>query len=50
MSSFTDLGVAADLVAVLGRNGVTAPFPVQESTIPDLLAGRDVCEIGRAHV
>jgi superfamily II DNA/RNA helicase len=46
VSSFTDLGVAADLVAVLGRNGVTAPFPVQESTIPDLLAGRDVC--GRA--
>jgi superfamily II DNA/RNA helicase len=46
VSSFTDLGVAADLVAVLGRNGVTTPFPVQESTIPDLLAGRDVC--GRA--
>ncbi len=43
MSSFTDLGVPADLVAVLSKGGITAPFPVQELTIPDLLAGRDVC-------
>jgi superfamily II DNA/RNA helicase len=43
VSSFTDLGVPADLVAVLAKGGITAPFPVQELTIPDLLAGRDVC-------
>ncbi|MGZ4802411.1 MAG: DEAD/DEAH box helicase, partial [Acidimicrobiia bacterium] len=43
MSSFTDLGVPADLVSVLAHGGITAPFPVQELTIPDLLAGRDVC-------
>ncbi len=43
MSSFTDLGVPADLVAVLANGGITAPFPVQALTIPDLLAGRDVC-------
>ena len=43
MSSFTDLGVPADLVAVLSKGGITAPFPIQELTIPDLLAGRDVC-------
>jgi len=43
VSSFTDLGVPADLVAVLSKGGITAPFPVQELTIPDLLAGRDVC-------
>lgn len=43
MSSFTDLGVPADLAAVLATRGITAPFPVQSLTIPDLLAGRDVC-------
>jgi superfamily II DNA/RNA helicase len=43
VSSFIDLGVPADLVAVLSKGGITAPFPVQELTIPDLLAGRDVC-------
>ncbi len=46
MSSFTDLGVGADLVAALDRRGVSVPFPVQAATIPDLLSGRDLC--GRA--
>ena len=35
-----------DLVAVLAERGVTKPFEVQSVTIPDALAGRDVC--GRA--
>jgi superfamily II DNA/RNA helicase len=43
VSSFTDLGVPEDLVTVLSKGGITTPFPVQELTIPDLLAGRDVC-------
>jgi superfamily II DNA/RNA helicase len=43
VSSFTDLGVPADLVDVLAHGGITEPFPVQTLTIPDLLAGRDVC-------
>ena len=43
MSSFADLGVSADLVAVLARRGITEPFPVQAATIPDALAGGDVC-------
>jgi len=43
VSSFTDLGVPADLVAVLAHAGITEPFPVQALTITDLLAGRDVC-------
>ncbi len=43
MSTFTDLGVPEDLVAVLSRRGITDPFPVQSLTIPDLLVGRDVC-------
>ncbi len=46
MSSFSDLGVPEDLVDVLSARDVTQPFPVQEATIPDQLAGRDVC--GRA--
>ena len=44
--SFADLGVPDDLVAVLAKRGITEPFDVQAATIPDALAGRDVC--GRA--
>jgi superfamily II DNA/RNA helicase len=46
VSSFTDLGVPADLVAVLLDRNVSEPFPIQAATIPDLMSGRDVC--GRA--
>src|SRR5215471_14857213 len=45
-STFESLGVAADLVAALERDGITDPFPIQAMTIPDALAGRDLC--GRA--
>ena len=41
--SFAALGVAPDLVAALETRGITAPFEVQTLTIPDALAGRDVC-------
>jgi superfamily II DNA/RNA helicase len=44
--SFADLGVRPDLVARLHARGLTSPFPIQEATLPDALAGRDVC--GRA--
>ena len=44
--SFGDLGVPADLVAALAKGGITQPFDIQAATIPDALAGRDVC--GRA--
>ncbi len=40
--SFTDLGVPADLAAVLGRRGIDTAFPIQAATLPDALAGRDV--------
>src|SRR5215813_9081575 len=45
-STFESLGVAADLVAALERDGITDPFPIQALTIPDALAGRDV--LGKA--
>ena len=41
--TFADLGVAPDMVAVLEAQGIVEPFPVQALTIPDALAGRDVC-------
>jgi superfamily II DNA/RNA helicase len=43
VTSFAELGVAPELVAVLSSQGITAPFPVQALTIPDGIAGRDVC-------
>ena len=45
-TQFAELGVDQDLVDVLTERGITAPFEIQTLTIPDGLAGRDVC--GRA--
>jgi superfamily II DNA/RNA helicase len=45
-ATFADLGLHADLVATLARQGITEPFPIQELTIADALAGRDV--LGKA--
>ncbi|MBA2625742.1 MAG: DEAD/DEAH box helicase [Acidimicrobiia bacterium] len=42
-TTFEELGVPADLVRALAEAGITDPFPVQALTIPDGLAGRDVC-------
>ena len=41
--SWRELGVADDIVQSLEDRGLTAPFPVQALTIPDALAGHDVC-------
>ena len=41
--SFADLGVPSDLVAALDRRSITTPFPIQAMTVPDALAGRDLC-------
>ena len=43
MQTFSDLGVSPDFVTALEAMGRTSPFPVQALTIPDALAGRDVC-------
>ncbi len=45
--SFADLGVPAALVSVLTSQGLTTSFPIQSSTLPDTLAGRDVLGRGR---
>ena len=44
--SFANLGVPEDLVSVLSRAGISAPFEIQSATIGDALKGRDV--LGRA--
>ena len=41
--TFEGLGLAADLVEALAREGIDTPFPIQTLTIPDALAGHDIC-------
>ena len=43
MNTFDALGVSSDLVAALAAGAITVPRPIQAGTIPDALAGRDVC-------
>ena len=45
-TSFVDLGVPARMAEALTAAGMTQAFPVQAITLPDALAGRDLC--GRA--
>ena len=40
--SFADLGVSKPVVSALEERGVSAPFAVQRSVVPDVLAGHDV--------
>jgi superfamily II DNA/RNA helicase len=46
VSTFRELGVPAELSDSLAARGLVEPFPIQTATLPDSLAGRDVC--GRA--
>ncbi|HMT31831.1 MAG TPA: DEAD/DEAH box helicase, partial [Dermatophilaceae bacterium] len=46
-NGFAALGLPHVLVERLARDGITAPFPIQEATIPDALAGRDVLGRGQ---
>ena len=45
-TTFKDLGVPDDIVALLARQGISEPFPIQAAVIRDALAGRDIS--GRA--
>ena len=44
--SFADLGVPPNIASNLAARGIDTPFPIQAATLPDSLAGRDIC--GRA--
>jgi superfamily II DNA/RNA helicase len=44
--TFAELGVPSGLIDALAARGIDQPFEIQALTIPDALAGRDVC--GRA--
>lgn len=46
MTTFADLGLPRAIVNVLGKQGITEPFPIQEVAIPDALAGKDVLGCG----
>ncbi|GAA2123674.1 DEAD/DEAH box helicase [Kitasatospora saccharophila] len=47
VESFEELDMPNALLAVLTRQGVTTPFPIQAATLPNSLAGRDVLGRGR---
>ncbi|MFF2277383.1 DEAD/DEAH box helicase [Agromyces sp. NPDC058126] len=46
MTTFTDLGIASDIVDALTGKGIVDAFPIQEQTIPLALSGQDI--IGQA--
>ena len=46
-ATFASLGVPTALIAPLSGRGITEPFPIQQATLPDTLAGRDVLGRGR---
>ncbi|MFB9310563.1 superfamily II DNA/RNA helicase [Agromyces hippuratus] len=46
MTTFTDLGIASDIVDALAGKGIIDAFPIQEQTIPLALSGQDI--IGQA--
>ncbi|MER5889140.1 DEAD/DEAH box helicase [Streptomyces sp. NPDC001941] len=47
VTEFAALDMPAALLAELGRQGLTVPFPIQGATLPNSLAGRDVLGRGR---
>ncbi|WP_075693021.1 DEAD/DEAH box helicase, partial [Streptomyces acidiscabies] len=47
VEAFAELAMPARLLATLGHEGVTVPFPIQAATLPNSLAGRDVLGRGR---
>ena len=42
MTHFDQLGISETLTALLQKQGITQPTPVQEQAIPPMRAGRDV--------
>jgi len=42
-TTFADLGLSEPIVKALSDRGIIEPFPIQAMSIPDAIAGRDVC-------
>jgi len=40
--SFKDLGVNAALIKALHTAGIEKPFPIQKTTLPDAISGKDI--------
>ncbi|MFD4246020.1 DEAD/DEAH box helicase [Streptomyces sp. NPDC058525] len=47
VEAFADLDMPAELLAALGSQGLSVPFPIQGATLPNSLVGRDVLGRGR---
>ncbi|CAL9357688.1 DEAD/DEAH box helicase [Streptomyces pilosus] len=47
VDAFAELPLPGEILATLGQEGVTVPFPIQAATLPNSLAGRDVLGRGR---
>lgn len=41
--TWLELGVPKNIISGLVARGIESPFPVQEATLPDALAGNDIC-------
>lgn len=41
--TWSELGVPKNIISGLVARGIETPFPVQEATLPDALAGNDIC-------
>ncbi|MDA0217808.1 MAG: DEAD/DEAH box helicase [Actinobacteria bacterium] len=46
-STFASLGLRSELIKTLDLQGITSPFPIQEATIPDAIAGFDILGRGQ---
>jgi superfamily II DNA/RNA helicase len=46
-ATFSELALAPELIKTLHSHGIIKPFPIQASTLPDALAGRDVLGRGQ---
>ena len=47
MNNFESLGLSKKLLEAIESEGYTTPTPVQEQSIPPLLAGRDVLGVAQ---
>jgi ATP-dependent helicase YprA (DUF1998 family) len=47
VSSFEECGLSEKILTVLGKQGITSPYPVQAQCLPCIMAGRDVMGIAK---